>query len=370
MRFLVLSFMVLTLTLVTDDYPPPPPVPGGSAETPTLHHTTTTISTTTTTTTTRKPKMPRKQTRSQSMTNQKNRVKMIPTREHCLLRPDVYIGGVQPLTEKIWVYENKEMVHKQITHSPGFFKIFDEILVNAVDNRQNNEAENSLFCNTIRVTFDKKENEIKVYNNGKGMRIRKTTNLEGEEMYEPTMAFGEMLSSSNYDDDIQRTGGGRNGIGAKACNVFLKKFTVETACFEDNANFFQRWEQNMKKRHDAVVRDFDHQNPFDGQDGTEVSFQPDLERFYMEKLDDNNIALLSRRVVDVAATVQGITVFLDDTPIEANNFRKYVELFVKGQDFVYEHFGEQTGERWEIAVAPSSDGYQQISFVNRVLLTG
>ena len=88
-------------------------------------------------------------------------------------------------------------------------------------------------------------------NNDKGMRIQPATNLEGEEMDEPTLALGEMLSSSNYDDDIQRIKGGRNGIGAKACNIFSKKFTVETACFEVNNFFFQSWTQNMEFRHDA-----------------------------------------------------------------------------------------------------------------------
>lgn len=83
--------------------------------------------------------------------------------EHILKRPDSYIGSVQHITQMMWVfdYENKKMVHKcvaptelrlsgggadlsvspllrvlrEITFVPGFFKIFDEILVNAADNK-------------------------------------------------------------------------------------------------------------------------------------------------------------------------------------------------------------------------------------------
>ena len=77
--------------------------------------------------------------------------------EHILQCPDIYIGSVQPLTEKMWVYEAnpQQMVHKTIKYSPGFFKIFDEILVNAVDNKKNYEPENLLQMNTISVNFDK-----------------------------------------------------------------------------------------------------------------------------------------------------------------------------------------------------------------------
>lgn len=50
--------------------------------------------------------------------------------EHILLRPDTYIGSVEPLTEEQWVWDTSEerMVRKEIQYVPGLFKIFDEIL--------------------------------------------------------------------------------------------------------------------------------------------------------------------------------------------------------------------------------------------------
>ena len=53
------------------------------------------------------------------------------------------------------------MVHKTINYSPGLFKIFDEILVNAVDNKKNDEPENLLQMNTISVNFDKDKTKSK-----------------------------------------------------------------------------------------------------------------------------------------------------------------------------------------------------------------
>lgn len=58
--------------------------------------------------------------------------------EHVLLRPDTYIGGIENLVAPRWVYEeaSQKIVQKEATFPPGLFKIFDEILVNAADNKQ------------------------------------------------------------------------------------------------------------------------------------------------------------------------------------------------------------------------------------------
>lgn len=47
-------------------------------------------------------------------------------------------GSVEPVTESMWVYdtETNSMVQREITYVPGLYKIFDEILVNAADNKQ------------------------------------------------------------------------------------------------------------------------------------------------------------------------------------------------------------------------------------------
>lgn len=57
--------------------------------------------------------------------------------EHILLRPDTYIGSVESVKETMWVVdEDGKMVHKEVSFVPGLYKIFDEILVNAADNKQ------------------------------------------------------------------------------------------------------------------------------------------------------------------------------------------------------------------------------------------
>ena len=79
--------------------------------------------------------------------------------EHILLRPDTYIGSVQPLTEKMYVLdeESQQIVNREITYVPGLYKIFDEILVNAADNKQRDKK-----MDTIKIDIKPEENCIKV----------------------------------------------------------------------------------------------------------------------------------------------------------------------------------------------------------------
>ena len=60
-----------------------------------------------------------------------------------------------------------------------------------------------------------------------------------QNVYVPTLIFGHLLTSSNYDDTQKKVTGGRNGFGAKLCNIFSNKFVVETACGENGKKFKQ-----------------------------------------------------------------------------------------------------------------------------------
>jgi len=280
--------------------------------------------------------------------------------EHILLRPDTYIGSVQPITEKMWVLDdNGSIVNREITYVPGLYKIFDEILVNAADNKQRDKK-----MDTIKIDINPETNQIKIYNNGKGIPV---AHHDKEKMYVPTMIFGHLLTSSNFNDEEEKVTGGRNGYGAKLCNVFSTKFTLETACKEYKKDFKQSWANNMSKAGEPKIKEFS------GEDFTRVTFYPDLAKFNMETLDKDTMALLSRRAWDIAASARGVKVYLNGKRIPIKNFKDYVDAFIKGHE---DETGNQikaiheiSNERWEIAVAVSDGGFKQMSFVNSIATT-
>jgi DNA topoisomerase-2 len=66
--------------------------------------------------------------------------------EHILLRPDTYIGSTEKQQQPLWVHDGERLVFRAVTYAPGLYKIFDEILVNAADNRVRDPS-----MDTIRV---------------------------------------------------------------------------------------------------------------------------------------------------------------------------------------------------------------------------
>ena len=56
-------------------------------------------------------------------------------REHILELPDTYVGSTETHEEVRWVYnaETNKMMHQKVAFNPGYYKIFDEIIVNARD---------------------------------------------------------------------------------------------------------------------------------------------------------------------------------------------------------------------------------------------
>jgi DNA topoisomerase-2 len=66
--------------------------------------------------------------------------------EHILLRPDTYIGSTEKQQQTLWVHDGERLVFRAVTFAPGLFKIFDEILVNAADNKVRDPS-----MDTIRV---------------------------------------------------------------------------------------------------------------------------------------------------------------------------------------------------------------------------
>uniref|UniRef100_A0A6Q2XF92 DNA topoisomerase 2 n=1 Tax=Esox lucius TaxID=8010 RepID=A0A6Q2XF92_ESOLU len=280
--------------------------------------------------------------------------------EHILLRPDTYIGSVEPVTQQMWVFdEDLGMNLREITYVPGLYKIFDEILVNAADNKQRDKN-----MTTIKISIDPESNTITIWNNGKGIPV---VEHKDEKMYVPALIFGHLLTSSNYDDDQKKVTGGRNGYGAKLCNIFSTKFTVETACKEYKHSFKQTWQNNMSKTSEPKIKFFD------GEDFTCVTFQPDLSKFKMEKLDKDILALLTRRAYDIAGSCKGVKVMLNGKKLPVTGFRSYVDLYVRDKvdevGVALKVVNESVNERWEVCLTMSEKGFQQISFVNSIATT-
>ena len=282
--------------------------------------------------------------------------------EHILTRPDTYIGDIIAQNETMWVYdyETNKIIKKEINYVPGLYKIIDEILVNASDQTVEDDT-----CDMIKIDIDKDTGQISVWNNGNGIPV--VIHEEHKQLI-PELIFGELLTSSNYDDKDKRVTGGRNGYGAKLTNIFSSKFEVETACyFTDHdgevikKKFHQTFENNLSKRTEPEVTNLKSDNP---NTYTKISFIPDFAKFGIDGLTDDFISLLVKRAYDIAAcTNSKVKVFVNDTKLEINNFKKYIGMYYEDDHIMY----EEPNDRWKIGLLYIPDnGYEQISYVNGI----
>ncbi|KAF2458755.1 DNA topoisomerase [Lineolata rhizophorae] len=302
--------------------------------------------------------------------NATDRYQRLSLVEHILKRPDTYIGSVERTDKEMWVFNSstESMERREISYVPGLYKIFDEILVNAADNKVRDKN-----MNEIKVTVDREKGEISVRNNGKGIPIEIH---EKEKMYVPELIFGNLLTGSNFDDDEQKVTGGRNGYGAKLCNVFSTEFTVETLDSRQGKKYRQTWTDNMANAGKPKI------TSCKGEDYTKVTFTPDFGKFGMTSMDDDFEALVKRRVYDLAGTCSGVKVSLNSDRIKINSFKRYMEMYTKEIRAVNAETDpeaadgkkdviiiDRPNDRWEIGFAVSDGSFQQVSFVNSIATT-
>lgn len=158
-----------------------------------------------------------------------------------------------------------------VKYPPALLKIFDEILVNALDQviRTANERDPKLRTTAIDVVITP-EGEITIRNNGRGIPIVKHNAMsarEGMDIYLPTFLFNYMHQSSNHVKAPDNIIGGTNGMGAKIV-IIMSKYT-RLVTVDGGRRFTQEWADGRTRLSPPRIE------PFAGVPFTSVTFMPD-----------------------------------------------------------------------------------------------
>jgi DNA topoisomerase-2 len=282
-------------------------------------------------------------------------------RTHIYSRPSMYIGPIDPNTIETYIIDDSDQVVKNnITFIPGLFKIFDEAVVNAIDHsvRTRNDENNNNIVKNIKININKETGIIEIYNDGMGIEIIKHTEYD---IWIPELIFGELLTSSNYNDDEVRIVGGVNGLGIKLTNIFSKSFIIETIDSTRKKLYIQKFSENLTVKEVPDIKTCQRKSY------TKITFKPDYEKFGLENITDDIYKLFKRRVYDVSAcTDASVNVYFNDKKINIKDFEKYSDLFLDTKT-IQPRIYEKINDRWEVVVAISKTGsFDQISFVNGI----
>ena len=275
--------------------------------------------------------------------------------EHVLKRSDTYIGSVENTTESQWIFndEKKRMEQKAVTYSPGLYKTYDELIVNAADQTQRDST-----LDMIKVTISREEKSICVENNGIGipLDVHKEHNI-----HVPELIFANLLTSSNYDDNEKRTTGGKNGFGAKLANIFSTRFEITIIHPQSKKKYHQIFTDNMTKIEKPTITSCKDKKGL-----VRITYWPDLKRFGQSEFTDDFVKLISRRVYDVAAcTPKKVSCYLNGEKLPVKSWEDYVNLYIGTKQETF-RISESPNERWDVVIAPSTNDFQHISFVNSI----
>jgi DNA topoisomerase-2 len=272
-------------------------------------------------------------------------------RTHVLKRSETYVGSKVTDKTKMYVIENNDLsnirvVNKDVQYNPAFIKLFDEILTNASDHSIRTGK-----VKMIKILVD--DNKISVENDGPTVPIE----LHPEEnVYNPELIFGHLLTGENYDDTQDRVVGGRNGLGAKLTNIFSKKFIVE--CCDGKQRYKQTFKDNMT--------DIGEPEIIDKKDSsyTKITYYPDYSQFDFDTLTEDLKSIIYKRCLDVAAYIPNVRISLNGKTLPVKRMSDYMKMHLPEDA---EFFYEDLDNGWRVGVAKSQGySFEQVSIVNGI----
>ena len=158
-------------------------------------------------------------------------------REHVKTRPDTYVGPVSVTSISGHVFKTVEnRIHSEnvaCTTSPAIFKLFDEVIVNSIDNSKRDASQK--FIKTFY-----NDGYFKVINDGFTIPIK---HWEGTSRYIAEILVYELMSGQNFKD-IREMVGGRNGLGLKIVNILSEEFEILLVNVEDQKRYHQKFRKN------------------------------------------------------------------------------------------------------------------------------
>ena len=265
-------------------------------------------------------------------------IKKLSDRDHIRMRPNMYIGAVNATKSMEYILEDGKMVYKEVEYVPGLIKIGNEIIDNCVD-----VAIKSNFTSGTVISVKMTDTYMTVVDNGSGIPVKK---VDGH--YLPELCWNHARAGSNFDDDDNRTQIGMNGVGSYATACFSKKFTGIT---DDGEN---RYKIVIKNGAETFTEELIPQ----GTTGTKVTFEPDLEMFGFDTIDETHHLIIKQRLINLSMSFPLITFKFNGKKINTSTFRKYLQMF-------NDNFVMFESEDYRFAILPNdSDDFRQFSYVN------
>ena len=277
---------------------------------------------------------------------EKREFKVLTDVEHVLLRPNMYIGGVNLAAKEQWIYDRATSKFKfgTVSYVPALVKCASELIDNAID-----VAIDTNFEKATKIQVNVDDKSIEVIDNGIGIPCEPPKNNPGEKRTCAEIAWTTLKSGTSFGENRNKIG--TNGVGSSCVNVFSKLFIGES---DDG-----RRSQTITCRNNLSEVKAGRVCKSSGKPGVRVYCEPDLERFGLEKIDDVHRDLIYQRLINLAISYPKIKFTFNKEKIQVSD-KKISAMF--SDDCVME-----TGDNFTVCVFPNEyDEFKFYTYVNGI----
>ena len=276
----------------------------------------------------------------------KREFKVLTDIEHVLLRPNMYIGGINLTEKEQWIYDRSSGRFRfgTVKYVPALVKCASELIDNSID-----VAIDTNFEKATKIQVNVDDKSIEVIDNGIGIPCEPPKNSQGEKRTCAEIAWTTLKSGTSFGENRNKIG--TNGVGSSCVNVFSKLFIGES---DDG-----RRSQTITCRNNLSEIKAGRICKSSGKSGVRVYCEPDLERFGLEKIDDVHRDLIYQRLVNLAISYPKIKFVFNKEKIEAGG-KKIPTMF--SDDCVM-----QAGSNFTVCAFPNEyDEFKFYSYVNGI----
>lgn len=249
-------------------------------------------------------------------------------RTHVYMKPDTYIGSDEETERPEWLYnfDSNTIVNGSVKFPPGCERLFLEILTNASDNVGRSRRA-GVDPGPINITMSNRT--ITIINYGLPIPVELAFDEKTgttTDQYVPTMIFGDLLTSSNYE--VDRHEAGTNGYGAKMTNIFSTNMEVVVHDAVRHLKFTQTWSKNMTETTGPVIEAY-----AGTASSAQVTYNMDFARFKLPIPFGNlggypreAFALFARHAIDISYNAKTKVTF-NGQEFNYANIRDYARLY-------------------------------------------
>jgi DNA topoisomerase-2 len=308
--------------------------------------------------------------------------------EHVISKPGMYVGSIKRQETQIYVIDKEtgKFVLRKIRFTPGWYKIIDEVLVNAMDHW----IKFPNLVSKIHIEIDS-AGMITITNNGPGISLKMFETVDKKVIHLPEAIASAFRMGDNLDPDRDRITGGTHGLGLKLTNAYSDFLQLSTVVEEESGTGAGR------KKYTQIFRNrLSEINPPEITDTreeqhTRIQFMPSYKNlgYKSTTLSQKNIeemmSLVEARAYQAAIFTEGrVSVYFNGRQINVekatepsingscSSLVEFSRMFLSSSREVY-HLTLKSKKKvgyfnldWDVCIGISDGKFRQVSIINGI----